>query len=561
MNATNPSAGPALEQQFPRLRRWLRDPDRLLFAVLLVLHLVPLWWFPFFPSQDGPAHVENADILRNYDRADRPLLRTFYTINSNPDPNWFGHVVLAALMAAVPPLIAEKLLLTGYLFLLPLSLAYALRALRPGGGPAVLLVFPFLHNLFFHMGFYNFCYSLPLFFFALGYWLRHRERFTAARAAVLGGLGLLLFFCHLFSLVALGVLLAVLVGYWFVLDLRTRPARECLASLRSRALVPLCAFLPALLLAVWFLARRPGSGVEIPEEANRLSWLLKLEALVSYGSLEVWPSLGLALFFLVCTGVLVAARARRPQLDAADGFLAAAAVFVALLFVVPDSLAGGLFVIPRLTLYPFFALILWLAARPLRPALAWAIRGAALASTLPLLALHTAAYARLNPYLEEYVTAAVAVESNTTLLPWSYSHSGRGPDDSPLSIRVGPFRHAAGYVAMRRPVVNLCNYEANAGYFPILYRPEVNPYDQMGLMPAVPDRGLESTPPRVDIPGYERTAHQRVDYILVWSAPDPQAALPQLGALGYERIYTSAPRGLAQLYRRKDWGSAPQGRP
>jgi hypothetical protein len=537
----------------PRVRRWLRNPDRLLFAILLVLHVLPLWWFPFFPSQDGPAHVENAEILRTYGRADRPLLRTFYEINTHPDPNWFGHLVLAALMTVLPPLAAEKVLLTGYLLLLPLALAYALRAVRPGGGPAALLAFPFLHNLFFHMGFYNFCYSLPLFFFTLGYWLRHREQFTAGRAAVLAGLGLLLFFCHLVSLAALWILLAVLVGYWTVLDLVARPGKEVWTSLRSRAVIPFCAFLPALLLAVWFLARRPGSGVEVAQETNRLSWLLKLEALVSYGSLEVWPSLGLAVFFLVCAGVLIATRAGRTRLDPGDGFLAGAAVFVALLFVVPDAMAGGMFVIPRLTLYPYFALILWLAAQPASAALTWSIRGAALVSTLALLALHTAAYARLNPYLEEYVAASEMVAPNTTLFPWSYSHSGRGPDGSPASLRVGPFRHAAGYIAARRPVVNLCNYEAAAGYFPILYRGEVNPYEHMGLLPAVPDRGLESTPPRVDIEGYQQATNHRVDYVLVWSPSDPEATRLRLGKDGYKWVFTSEPRGLAQLYRRKDW--------
>jgi hypothetical protein len=102
--------------------------------------------------------------------------------------------------------------------------------------------------------------------------------------------------------------------------------------------------------------------------------------------------------------------------------------------------------------------------------------------------------------------------------------------------------------------VNLCNYEAATGYFPVLYRPEVNPYDHMGLLPAVPDRGLESTPPRIDIAGYQRVTGQRVDYVLVWSPPDPEATRAQLGDSGYERVYTSARHGLAQLYRRKDWG-------
>ena len=54
--------------------RRLRDPDQLLFFALLALHVLPLWVFPFFPSQDGPAHLENAVILRDYHRPDRSLL-------------------------------------------------------------------------------------------------------------------------------------------------------------------------------------------------------------------------------------------------------------------------------------------------------------------------------------------------------------------------------------------------------------------------------------------------------------------------------------------------------
>jgi hypothetical protein len=84
----------------------------------------------------------------------------------------------------------------------------------------------------------------------------------------------------------------------------------------------------------------------------------------------------------------------------------------------------------------------------------------------------------------------------------------------------------------------------------------VNPRVFMGLVPTLPDRGLDSSPPQISIPHYEQATHQRVDYILVWSPPDPQRALPQLVALGYERVYTSTPRGLAQLYRRADWQTA-----
>jgi len=34
--------------------------DTVLFAALLLLSIAPIWWFRYFPSQDGPVHLENA---------------------------------------------------------------------------------------------------------------------------------------------------------------------------------------------------------------------------------------------------------------------------------------------------------------------------------------------------------------------------------------------------------------------------------------------------------------------------------------------------------------------
>ena len=153
------------------VRAWFGDLDNALFALLLLATIAPVWCFRYFPSQDGPAHLENATILKEYHQPDRTIFRTYYRINTNPDPNWLGHLLLVGLLFLVPPLTAEKLLLTGYLILLPLSMRYALNAVtRPrtrvdpvtlassttspaGAGCLALLAFPLTRNLFYHMGF------------------------------------------------------------------------------------------------------------------------------------------------------------------------------------------------------------------------------------------------------------------------------------------------------------------------------------------------------------------------------------------------------------------------
>ena len=54
---------------------WLSQPVNIIFLSLVVAHLLPIWSFPYFPSQDGPAHVENANILCNYSDPNASLLR------------------------------------------------------------------------------------------------------------------------------------------------------------------------------------------------------------------------------------------------------------------------------------------------------------------------------------------------------------------------------------------------------------------------------------------------------------------------------------------------------
>src|SRR5438270_480911 len=124
--------------------RRLLTPERTVFCALLLLHVLPLWWFPYFPSQDGPDHLENALILKEYNAPESARYRDFYTINPHPDPNWAGHVLLVALMYVCPPLVAEKVLLTGYVLLLPFAVRFALRSLRPGAEGLALLAFPFV---------------------------------------------------------------------------------------------------------------------------------------------------------------------------------------------------------------------------------------------------------------------------------------------------------------------------------------------------------------------------------------------------------------------------------
>jgi hypothetical protein len=202
-----------------RIRIWLRDSDNLILVVLILIHLLPIWMFKYFPSQDGPAHLDSANIIHEYFQSGNDAIHKYYVINDKLNPNWTGHLIMAVLMFFVSPLVAEKILLSGYIILLPVSIYYALRVIHINSKFLIVLAFPFIYNFMFHMGFYNFSYSLPMFFFVIGYWLKYKSSFTLSNFAIFALLSLLLYFSHLSSFVLACVAVVILATWFMFFDL------------------------------------------------------------------------------------------------------------------------------------------------------------------------------------------------------------------------------------------------------------------------------------------------------------------------------------------------------
>jgi hypothetical protein len=521
-------------------------PEILLFAALVVLHLVPLWAFPFVPSQDGGDHQALAHILREYDDPGAGLLRQYYRRNHESLPNWFVYFLLADVLAFVPVPLAEKILLSVYVILLPLSVRYALRGIDPGAGSLAVLAFPFLYNFPFHMGFYNFCFSLAAFFFTLGWWLRWQGRMGPWRTAVLAALALWVYFTHPVSFVLAFAALLTLAGWRLLLELRKTGFWP---GFRTWVLPSLLAFLPALLLMASFVGQRLDRRVASLSLWVKVKHLASLYSLVSLDRGLVVLSTAFALL-LAAFAVLGILRRRGPE--PRDGLLLVPLVFALLYFVAPNDLSGGGYIVHRINLYLFLALIPWLAASPLGRRERLALQAGAAAVSLGILALLWPRYAAVNDGLEEILAAGERIPPDSTVLALSYAPFGLAADGGPLVFRVQPFLHPAGHIAARRRIVNLSLYQADEDYFPIFFTPALNPYDRIGI-----EDGLEARPPRVDFLGYPGRTGGRVDYVLTWRLDaarrdDPwvRSVLRQLAA-GYEPVSTS-PRGWAEVWRRRE---------
>lgn len=525
---------------------------RALFAVLLALHLAPLWLVRWIPTQDGPLHVEN--VLALLQRSGSPLLQHWYVANVGAQPNWLTQLFFAGLLPVLSPLAAEKVILSGYTALFVL----AFRAAMPRGTRgwwAALLAFPFVHAFPFHMGFWNFTYGFALAFLAAGFFLRTRGRVGPGRFAVLAALSLLLYLAHMVALAGAGVMMGAVLAWRARLAYRRarrHPARRARVvrgyALRLGALAAATA--PGVALAlVWIAQHRDHAAMRIPflELAAKLGVGY---ALVSIDRRELYLSAVLMLaMFIAFVHLLLARAGRGPRRHAHDGWLAAAAAFVLLYFAVPDVVAAGAHVSDRFAWFALVSFAAWIGTGPAPEASLRRVTVAFAVVAVAALGVRFQKQRELSDLVEEFVSAEAVIEPGRVLLPIALSpHGPRDDAGLRLGYRVKPFLHATGWIVAARGGVDLKNSQANTDQCPVRFPPDRNPFrtiaGSLGQM--------EGMPPCLDL---RAAARASTDYVLVWGATREELRTPCGGALEaalgeqYEPIFISQPRGLIEVWR------------
>ncbi|NML67344.1 hypothetical protein HHL22_19250 [Hymenobacter sp. RP-2-7] len=510
--------------------RW----EQGLFWLLLAAHLLPLWSHRYFLTSDGPAHLYNAWLLKAMLLHPGSAAHQLLAFNFNPEPNYLSHLLLGGLLTALPPWLADKLVLTLYVAGLPLALRYLLGALRPDASWLAVLSFPLIYSVVLLWGFYNFCLSIVILLWALGYWLRQvRPGRTLGSVAALAGLLTLLFLAHPLTYLVSGLLLGLLAlaAGW--------QQRQVLRALGQLAV----AYAPTLPLLGWYFWHKGAATAQPAQQygENLWSWV-RLEALHYSGSAEGtyrWLVALLLLAALVAaTGQLWRGAAIRPVLPWLGALLLLLVAYVAL----PDEIAGGSIIRPRWGLLSYLVLLGGLGAvpwpRPLRVA---GLGVGALVASLFL----SFRWQKFEPYqlaLADYRSALPHLRPGTSLLALTYADVTQLPGGPELDSYLPLFVHAAGYLGTEAQLLCYENYEAETGYFPLVWRPGRSPISEYGQYPT-----------RLNPVLYQRA--YRPTYVLLWGRAAAAATSPANAALvaaylaryGYRQQFRSA-TGLLELY-------------
>src|SRR5258706_1568059 len=343
----------------------------VVFSILLALQVAIIWAFPHFASQDGPAHLYNAALLRNIHSPEWPAIAKVYQLNSRPVPNLATEALLAGLFTFFQPAVAEKILVTGYFVFFCIGFVYALGSLHEDADKFSLLSLLLANNFLLGMGFYNFCYGLVVFLLAFGYWMRRRDHIRWPQAIALTGLGLAAYFSHVFSFLMVAFFIGVMATCYSLQELvsQARSRQRVWLPLLKRILVPELSLLPCLLMALIFLRGAHAENFSRgPSFWERLSLYHVLFVLVITRSrLDTSLLILFALFLAAGIYSLSIRRINLRKTTPTDGLLAISVVCTTLYIVMPDSLFGGSFVSERLAWFAICAALLWMTCQEWKP--------------------------------------------------------------------------------------------------------------------------------------------------------------------------------------------------
>jgi hypothetical protein len=494
----------------------------LLFAGLFVLLDGPVWLVRLVPTQDGPVHLAQADLIARFGwgGAMQEPAASFYQWNPRIEPNSAIYLVLAGLIRLTgDPLIANTLFLSLY-GLLWIAAAFAVCQAETERPPLpILLLLPLAFGVFIHWGFYNYALGVPLFLLFAAFRHRVRERHDAI-AFVTTALFLLgLFLTHITAVVAACLLLAAEGVARAIRTLERSGRRLAIRQLIVDGVRAAAAALPVLLMIVSFLIAYRNIPAEAAGTDGGLIQIVRRIMTATYlFTFTRWEVVALAPLLAAMAVAGVAALRRIRSGDLIWPIFFGLVVVLSLL----NLKTGSASLSERLAPFSWIAAVMAIASRQPGPALVRTLCFAALAGLIGQSAVRSIAYQSWSATLESELAAGRdnpgATFVNTDAIELRSS--------ALFALRIRPTLHADQTAALAAHGAGLSSPLPSTryfGYFPLQY------VEARDFMRAASD--WESDPDAASLAGFRRSNRGAPQLLIVSSSGEDAAA--RAGALGY----------------------------
>jgi hypothetical protein len=446
----------------------------LLFVVLVLLLDGPVWLVNIVPTQDGPVHLAQADLIARFGWGGTLAepAATFYQWNPRLEPNFAIYAIIAGLIR-----LTGDTLLGNSIFLMLYGLVWVAAAFAVAHTEtkrpllAMLLLLPLAFGRFLHEGFYNYALGVALFLlFAV-----FRRRVTGRHdAAALIATALFLFALCMTHITAAVVACLLLAAEGLLNTGRMLQRSGVRAAARTLAIDgtwSLAAALPTLLLVASFLIAYRDIPGAVP---GRLQLLPKLFGASYLFSFTWWEVVAFApLLGAIAVAVVAALRQVRSLDPLWPIFLILVVALTAM-----NLGTGTAALSERLAPYTWIAVVLVIASAPLNARLVRVLGLAAIIGLGGQTAIRAVAYKSWAPVLDGIYAAGREHPAQT------FVNVDRTPLQNPgFSWRTLPAFHADQIAALAAHGAGLSAplpSKRYFGYFPLQY---VQTNDFMGAMP------------------------------------------------------------------------------
>jgi hypothetical protein len=495
-----------------RLLKSLTKYEKWFFLLIVLVNLLPVFSYRFFPTLDGPAHLYNANLINHLLFTSHSNFDSFLQFNSEAVPNWTGHALLCFFKWFLPGSLAEKMVFILYFVGLPYSFRNLTKSINPEYIGLSYLIFPFTYNYLLALGFYNFSFGLIGLLLILSYWIKNHQTIAGSIKKILI-LSLLLILTYFSHIVMFSIGLLALSCYTFITFLKqffeTKSIREAFISHFKKALILLISSSIPLVLMILYFTNRPDSGnaVFLPKD-ELIKWMNYLNPVICYNEeveMAFTRKVIYILYALIIGGIIVRIRNRKSVVGINeksgifrlnDLWLLITGIMLLLLFVMPDENGMASIISMRFGLLFFLFLVIWISSMK-------QVKWFVFVCSALILIVH---FKRVH-YLDSIVEIhnKVAINCNKAerfIKPNSVV--------APINLTNNWFvAHFSNYLGIDKPMVILENYEASMDYFPLRWKTENLPNFEIGGESIATDSLFSSVPTNL------KNEKKEVDYIFV----------------------------------------------
>lgn len=429
--------------------------ESLFFVVLLLVLAAPITGSAWFGTEDGAAHSYNAGVLMQLLRGDDAFIGNYCTINWLPSPNWLGHLLLGVFGDWFGVAVAAKVFHLLCVIGLPLAFRRLVFLISPQPRFMSYLVIPFVYNLVFLFGFYNFCLGMVLLLLCMIAWLQLERNPKPIRILLL----VLVFTATYFSHQVPWLFVGLFVGIRLLMHLAVSAHRKGFIRLLCFAFI---AFLPSLVFMIIYntYTTEGGSSFYVTI-AERLLTFVQMDISVLFKDEERQLNQLIVLVFgvLLVTGLFQTLRHRKTTPLTANFYATLALVscgFLLLCFA-PEGYQGGAVIGLRLRFIVWLFVLLLIAQLNLPTKLAYTAVVVFCMSGLMHMILINASCNELNRDAHAAAGAGRFIRDHSTVAVLPITPSW-------LQLHIGE------YAVAGRDVLLVDNYECDHDYFPVKWK-------------------------------------------------------------------------------------------